>query len=1095
MRLAGGCWRAESAESHGVTVPYYKGCIMKRNVLLVSALALVSMCHGFTMPVWEVGTITGDTDVISEGTTVTAYAVGGATEVNGVSFVKTPNNGNTSVQYWGTYLTVNIGIRGTRAYSATRGTPSGMSEAYVTMLRGELMAYTDANSTFEAEGVIQLQGLIPGAQYILQVWCNDSSGSSSASRQTMLIANIFDATVTVRQNMEAKAGGAGQYAVLRFTAPATALTIDLTAPHVIGATDAILISAIQLREVAATTPNAYAWSGGVNNVWAADDLNWGGDGAQAPWAVGSGTEAMALIYPPQPTTTTVLRVESTIEAGVVSSVGSTVLQGNGMLNTTAAVVDSDLLADVRVQTDVLQKHGGGVLSFVNPLGHAVGVLAVSNGAVRLSPLPIFGGLTTHLDASDITSMDVDANGGVVAWRSVNGAPARYTFPTADAATFVPPVYAADAFGGRGGVRFGSEGPSKLTSTVTTNARSVFLVMKLSVFKDYQEVWGINAQNSDTIRGIRLWGAGSPNNMKWFTDRGNTTGGNGVLNDEELFWVDGVWSENYPLASTTAAQVLSLQTSGGAVGKYFAMGSYFYASANRTGRYLQGDVAELIVYDRLLSSAERQVIEQYLIAKWAGAERQSLAANILSDSMKVIVEAQGTLSLDGVSQEVSGLSGDGTVAATAPAELVVNTTQDAVFNGAFKGALNVRKQGTAALKLLGSSTHSGMLDIREGSVIAGQEFPTEGLLYRLDAGRPETLTVNASGQVSAWADSQADSTVVFSQANAATQPDYVPSAFNGQGGVRFGAEGKVTSLEYDQSTVNKTVFLVVYTESTTVEFAGVWGSCASGQNVGFRSSGTATSGGYGASNQWGFAKGSSGDFVPDNNNGSFRTNGVAVGNVGPVIPEFEVQVIALNRKTASTFAQTAVGEYYWEGERPYMGIIGEVIVYDRDLTADEFAQVEGLLMLKWGARKETAASHLSSSSGLVMTKGTVLDLKGSDQAVRSYSGAGQVVNGRLIVSEQVTATGDVGIFGLPQTIHVTSPVGLISISGAGDLSTVTVTVDTDSLKIGQRYPILLCDGEFTGLPVVSGVNPDVWMIRRIGDVVELFSKGGMVLQLF
>lgn len=89
-----------------------------------------------------------------------------------------------------------------------------------------------------------------------------------------------------------------------------------------------------------------------------------------------------------------------------------------------------------------------------------------------------------------------------------------------------------------------------------------------------------------------------------------------------------------------------------------------------------------------------------------------------------VTLNGTLDLNGFSEQINGLSGagivDNTAAGTTSVFTIGNINQAGIFSGAFQNSgasasLEVVKTGTGALTLSGASTHSGLTTINGGAV--------------------------------------------------------------------------------------------------------------------------------------------------------------------------------------------------------------------------------------------------------------------------------------------------------------------------------------------------------------------------------------------
>ncbi len=1068
------------------------------NWKMLAGVALLSagVAWGQIGSVWQSGDITGDSDVVTEGELLAAYAVSAATEVNGVAFAK-PTAYNTNACAWGTMFTMDMGYYGTRSLNTARGTPTNpeLSNAYITLLKGMTYASNSQSDLLSPLGRVTIQNLKPGAVYLVQIWSSDSSEWSTTNRLTTFTASSTispSVSVTVRHNLTAAKGGTGQYVVLRFTATAEQHMIEMSAPDFANSVEAIALSAIQLRKLADSTEGVSAWQQELNEAeWDVTDRNWGGDGETVLWSAEAGA-GRAGVMAVSGTTDGLITVNSDVTAGTIyASGGFQTLQGTGSLKVSQINSAGVLSIQVPLMGDSLLKDDAGSLFFLkSDVPHQTKRITVDNGSVILGGLPSFWENSVfRLDASMPDSIVRDANGAISSWKSVGDVTLSYDFTEAMDADFVKPVYDANAFGGKGGVVFGANGPSKLLSSLPVTVRTVFAVMHFDTFADYSEVWGINGLDNNTVRGIRLAGSTTATSAKWYQDASNT----GNFNETDCFWVDGVASTTYPEASLTELQVVTAtsRVRNDSVDKLFGLGSYSFLPANRTGRYLQGRIAEVVGFSRDLTRSERIAVEEYLRTKW---QQPVTRHNLLPIDTKITLEEKGVLQLSNVPQELAQLSGNGSVVASEPVNaLIVNAVEDHAYAGTIAANVRVEKKGPALWQLSGDKTFHGILAIQEGTVMAGIDcsLPEDGLAYRIDASRSSTLTHDEEGKVSAWRDARPDSSVVFRQENAEAQPIYTPTAFGGIGGVRFGTDGRVTSLINSQSASIKTVFIVAWTEKANIEFAGIWGSA--GANLGLRAAGLVIH--NSKSTQWAFNLFNSADFIEGPTKGLFRSNGVTLTST-PTIPLGQPQLIMLKRDATATFPGTAIGKY-WDATptRQYTGYIGEILAYDRDFTEEEYEAVEQALMMKWGLVEQKLTQCFAPEASLEIATGGTLHLAGTEQKVTNYKGAGAIINGELIVTGTVTPTGAVEIFNIPAELAVISPNGNLKISADGDLSTMIITIDKDKLVLGARYSIITCNGELTGLPVVFGVNPEVWMVRRVGDAIELYSIAPTVLELF
>lgn len=213
--------------------------------LLLLVLAMPGVCHAAT-------TITGPADVVTEGSFVYAYAVGGATTCNGVQFRATP----------GTAATFTNWVNGAVTHVAATGFVQGVNPVrsggtfsivpgagYTNVLNG--LAYSTVAAPGVVQGSLTLQGFVSGRQYLAQFWANDSYGLYGTNRlvQISTMTNGVTLTDTLAFNANKVNNGVGQFTVMRFTATASSQLFNLQSAGGGNATVMMGISALQVRDV------------------------------------------------------------------------------------------------------------------------------------------------------------------------------------------------------------------------------------------------------------------------------------------------------------------------------------------------------------------------------------------------------------------------------------------------------------------------------------------------------------------------------------------------------------------------------------------------------------------------------------------------------------------------------------------------------------------------------------------------------------------------------------------------------------------------------------------------------------------------------
>lgn len=207
--------------------------------LIAAALALTSTTHAATVT-WTAPTnISGDTDVITTGSLVTARNLSQTqvtSTVNGVFFdiFPVPNNTNAIV---GLPNVANFGIfdleSSDTAYGSNSAPYTSLSTSYQTLLSSGAGSSTGSTLT------LTLLGLTNGTPYLFQWWSNDSGLSYGGVNSTTASATN---AVTLDENTTNAVGGMGQWASGTFTASGTSQVISLSGPRPV-------INAFQLRTI------------------------------------------------------------------------------------------------------------------------------------------------------------------------------------------------------------------------------------------------------------------------------------------------------------------------------------------------------------------------------------------------------------------------------------------------------------------------------------------------------------------------------------------------------------------------------------------------------------------------------------------------------------------------------------------------------------------------------------------------------------------------------------------------------------------------------------------------------------------------------
>ena len=203
-----------------------------------------------------------------------------------------------------------------------------------------------------------------------------------------------------------------------------------------------------------------------------------------------------------------------------------------------------------------------------------------------------------------------------------------------------------------------------------------------------------------------------------------------------------------------------------------IGGYNYASA----RYFRGDIAEVLIFNRLLTDAERQAWESYLNAKYQydppPPAPSQVEAGALSATQIAVSWADAFQNISGYRIERQNADGTWSVLAT----VGPGVTQYV------DGGLAAGSQYHYRVTALNSSGNSPTITVSGSTAVSSAgAFPTAGmaLWLRADSG----VTVDTNNLVSAWADQSGNGHHV-GQGSAGNQPTLIASAYNGQPALRF-----------------------------------------------------------------------------------------------------------------------------------------------------------------------------------------------------------------------------------------------------------------------------------------------------------------------
>ena len=344
----------------------------------------------------------------------------------------------------------------------------------------------------------------------------------------------------------------------------------------------------------------------------------------------------------------------------------------------------------------LIKTGDGILSLIDAAGYS-GATRVLGGTLRLRP-PLTNAVPGFARRFDASNLGLAQGASVAQWNDLSANNAHATPQTGHA-----PIYVTNAVNGRGAIHFNTgssaQNSQSLNFTRASGLRSIFSVFKGASFLLTDTSAYHFHRPDDTNAAAPLW---APAAKGW-------TSAN-ILNGQTF--VNGVQVDGSAFAMPTLLNngfnQISVLTTGGVQTDGF----------NRDRVYHCGDQtqAEVILYSRTLSEAERLGNERYLRAKWFG---EPTVDSILPPATALSIEGGNSVfDLNGAVQTVASLASvPGSVVQLNGGTLTISGSQgNAVVQGTLTGTGDVTVNGTlrlvgnAVLSFTGGFTNNGVLDL-------------------------------------------------------------------------------------------------------------------------------------------------------------------------------------------------------------------------------------------------------------------------------------------------------------------------------------------------------------------------------------------------
>jgi len=633
--------------------------------------------------------------------------------------------------------------------------------------------------------------------------------------------------------------------------------------------------------------------------------------------------------------------------------------------------ENDLVIDTLTGTGVVNNVGPGKVT-INGLAAFNGSLGTGGGAFVLrsqgnAPAEPVAGYAAWFDASRTNTMTLDASSSlrVTRWDDAS--------TPALAATNVlgkAPLLVMSALNALPVVDFEGTGSGRylVWTSPTGGVRTVVMVMGSQNGGGYL----FGASHNPGLFSRTYNNASSPL-VDAFSADGSDNDRERTRLSRSFAWIDGVPAFPNAQGLNGGYQMVSFLTGGDIKVDGFAHNG---VGGNTGGQRL----AEVIVYDKPLSDADRRAVEAYLSAKW-------------------FRRAVHGYTVPGV-PTVPGL----TVTDSVAFELAAGETNSV---GWLTGEGSFIKNGTGTLDIAGSTLgFGGTLDVRAGTLrytagLLGDTTPVTGqLLINLDASKTNTLTLDGEGKVTEWRDALGNGRSAYAPGQHPAY--YADAALGGRRTVDFGAYGTSPYMMLDRHIPDaRSVFWVLGSQNGGGFLLGNTNIVADQQisdwHRGARVNGnlepvTTENRLYGFNVAAHVAGGRTyidGALLPNPTSASNVLNGAYQVIETHTTGNARVDTLAADRPTTI-------------GNRNGGQRLAEILIYNRALTEDERQRVEAYLGWKWFGRTPPyqmlyMPQDGASADTVRVAAGAALELGGFTLNTGTLVGGGAVGGGSLSVT--------------------------------------------------------------------------------------------------
>ena len=730
------------------------------------------------------------------------------------------------------------------------------------------------------------------------------------------------------------------------------------------------------------------------------------------------------------------------------------------------------------------------LDVQNGTGYEYVVTVLRNGSESVGSAPVSA--TPHLTGLEAlpgdglvmallgSELDIDLNDGepVTAWRSVariDGSPSPVALGTGDRS----PTFVSSGIGGVPSVRFdGVDDFLRLGSGFEdfSDGVSMFVVASPSAVRSGSKLLLLG--NGAGQQNISLGRSGSSPGLQYFTndDEGTFSWFNtadGLSNESGVYsMVQGGGAPNSVVSGSVFRDGVTVGSGSVFVPPVVSRGANFIGKSYWADQLFEGDIAEVLLYDRALTSAEQATVNGYLSTKYGIVPPAPVAPSGVSVSAG---DGEVSLAWTG-SQNATAYRVYRSESTEGPFVQVAEVSSlghvDTSVTNGVEYHYRVTANGAGGESPVSATVSATPMTVPGPPV----GVPLDGLVLSLDA---SALSLSDGASVSTWLDGSGVG--VNASSSGSERPTFVSSGIGGVPSVRFDGVDDFLRLGSGFEDFSDGVSMFVVASPSAVRSGSkllLLGNGAGQQNISLGRSGsspglqyftTDASGGFGwfntadgLSNESGVYSMVQGGGAPNSVvSGSVFRDGVTVGSGSVFVPP------VVSR------GANFIGKSYW-ADQLFEGDIAEVLLYDRALTSAEQATVNGYLSTKYGIvpPAPVAPSGVSVSAG----DGEVsLAWTGSQDATAYRVYRSESTEGPFVQVAEVSSLGHVDTSvtnGVEYHYRVTA-------NGAGGESPVSATVSATPMTVpgppvGVPLDGLVLSLDASALSLSDGASVSTWL---------------------